>query len=99
MLNVSVKTLPQGDNQVVCTQFKLPPTRTDNELVETLNNLVFNNEIIVGAMTQGTIKPGLTINQDETLQSADLVYGKVPIFRGNPLRLDNKRISNILRHK
>lgn len=39
---------------------------------------------------------GLIINEDETLQLADLlIYGKVPIFRGNTMGLDNKRFSRI----
>ena len=47
------------------------------------------------AITEGTTKLRQAINKDETLHSADLlVYGKVPIFRGN-LGFDKKRFSRI----
>lgn len=41
-------------------------------------------------------KLGLIINKDETLQSADfLIYGKVPIFRGNIKGIESKRWARV----
>ena len=94
--NTTVHTLAQGDNQVICTQYKLPNVSNELELEKTLKNMVHNNSIIISSITEGTTKLGLIVNEDETLQSADLlVYGKVPIFRGNIMGLDNKRYSRI----
>ena len=41
MRNVLVKTLAQGDNQVVCTQYELSSIRNDQQMRETLDNLIF----------------------------------------------------------
>ncbi|AVM87289.1 L protein [Wuhan redfin culter dimarhabdovirus] len=94
--NTSVKILAQGDNQVICTQYKLPPVRGDTETKAALLGMTENNGAIMRAIEAGTNKLGLLINQDETVQSADyLIYGKVPIFRGNIRGLETKRWSRI----
>lgn len=90
--NTTVHTLVQ----VICTQYNLPKITTELELKKTLDTLVINNNAIINSTTEGTNTLGLIINEDETLQSADLlIYGKVPIYRGNIMGLDNKRFSRI----
>lgn len=94
--NTMVKSLMQGDNQVICTQYKLQKCRTDEELKLQILKIVSNNNKILESIIQGTNKLGLIINNDETMQSADFLnYGKVPIFRGNVRGLETKRWSRV----
>lgn len=94
--NTRVKILAQGDNQVICTQYKVQKTRTQDELVRELRRIVDNNNEIMKSIEDGTKKLGLIINQDESLQATDfLIYGKVPIFRGNIKGLETKRWSRV----
>nr|AHD46130.1 RNA-dependent RNA polymerase [Eel virus American] len=94
--NTKVQTLAQGDNQVVCTQYRIMPTRSTLELQAELEKVKKNNQVIMDAIETGTNKLGLLINNDETIQSADfLTYGKVPIFRGNIRCLETKRWSRV----
>ncbi|AID53192.1 large protein [Dolphin rhabdovirus] len=94
--NTRVQTLAQGDNQVICTQYRLQPTRNEDELIYALNQIKDNNAVIMSAIETGVNKLGLIINNDETIQSADfLTYGKVPIFRGNIRGLETKRWSRV----
>ncbi|QMU95563.1 RNA-dependent RNA polymerase [Bactrocera dorsalis sigmavirus] len=94
--NTFIKCLIQGDNQVICMQYKLRKTRDENELIMNLNAIVQNNNVILSNIERGTTKLGLIINKDETMQSADyLNYGKVPVFRGNILGLETKRWSRV----
>ncbi|ACB47443.1 L polymerase protein [Vesicular stomatitis Alagoas virus] len=94
--NTAVKVLAQGDNQVICTQYKTKKARNDAELLGALQQMVSNNESIMLAIKQGTEKLGLLINDDETMQSADyLNYGKIPIFRGVIRGLETKRWSRV----
>nr|QNS83620.1 RNA-dependent RNA polymerase [Chandipura virus] len=94
--NTAVKVLAQGDNQVICTQYKTKQFRNDTELRQALKQMAANNDVIMKAIESGTNKLGLLINQDETMQSADyLNYGKVPIFRGVIRGLETKRWSRV----
>ncbi|AJG39126.1 RNA-dependent RNA polymerase [Shayang Fly Virus 2] len=94
--NTKIRCLAQGDNQVICTQYKLQKYRTDEELQDNIKNIVSNNQYILKRIEEGTKKIGLRINQDETMQSADyLNYGKVPIFRGNMRNLEIKRWARV----
>lgn len=94
--NTKVNVLAQGDNQVICTQFKVQKSRTDEELTNSINSIIKENKRIMDAIERGTKKLGPIINKDETLQSADLlIYGKVPIFRGNLKGLETKRWSRV----
>nr|WNV51541.1 RNA-dependent RNA polymerase [Infectious hemorrhagic syndrome virus] len=94
--NTRVQTLAQGDNQVICTQYMLSPSRDEKELKEKLKHIAENNGVIMDAIERGTNKLGLIINNDETIQSADfLTYGKIPIFRGNIRCLEGKRWSRV----
>lgn len=94
--NTSVKTLAQGDNQVICTHYRLRDFKDDRELSLLLNQVKGNNDAIMRSIETGTRKLGLLINRDETIQSADyLNYGKVPIFRGLIRGLECKRWSRV----
>lgn len=95
-VNTRVKVLAQGDNQVICTQYKLRPHRTLDDQIRNIRDIINNNQILLDRVTQGTSKLGLIINQDETVQSADfLVYGKTCVFRGNIRNLETKRWSRV----
>nr|UYE93948.1 MAG: putative RNA-dependent RNA polymerase [Ohlsdorf virus] len=94
--NTLVQTLAQGDNQVICTQYEINPSKNEIELKDNLKNVMTNNEVIIDAIRKATAKIGLRINEDETLQSADLlIYGKTVVFRGNLTCLEEKRYSRI----
>nr|QKV49615.1 large protein [Kanyawara virus] len=95
--NTQIKILAQGDNQVICTQYKLQSSETELELRKKLQNVWMNNYNIMKAIQVGTEKLGLIINNDETIQSADyLNYGKIPVFRGRILNLFTKRLSRVM---
>nr|UDL14003.1 MAG: RNA dependent RNA polymerase [Xiangshan rhabdo-like virus 5] len=92
----NVKVLAQGDNQVICTNFKLNKNLPNDELVWELSKIVKVNHNIINHIEQGIEKMGMTLNKDETMQSADyLVYGKIPVFRGQIFGLEPKRWSRV----
>lgn len=94
--NTLVKTLAQGDNQVVCTQYKVRVGLTIGERSQHIQEIIRNNNVIMDLIRKGTKRLGLVINNDETLQSADmLIYGKVIIFKGSVLCLEEKRYSRV----
>ncbi|AMK09277.1 RNA-dependent RNA polymerase [Pararge aegeria rhabdovirus] len=94
--NTRISILAQGDNQVICTQYKLQKVRTDDELDNCIQKVLKNNQRIMGNIIKGTERLGLIINQSETIRSADyLNYGKVPIFRGKIMGLESKRWSRV----
>ncbi|WGC86344.1 MAG: RNA polymerase [Bat tupavirus BS1] len=96
MRNTEIKILAQGDNQVLNMHYKLPTNRSDFELLECINEVVRNNDYIMREVENWTQQLGLIINQDETMQSADfLIYGKIPIFRGNIVLPESKRWSRV----
>lgn len=90
--NVQVSVLAQGDNQVICTKFRIRQHRTQEELSKNLRDIARRNVEVMTDITRGTVKLGLTINQSETMQSADfLSYGKIPVFRGTIYPVITKR--------
>lgn len=94
--NTKISILAQGDNQVICTQYKLQKVRTEMELAVCINGIVQNNNSIMNNIEMGTRRLGLIINQNETMKSADyLNYGKIPIYRGKLKGLDTKRWSRV----
>ncbi|UBB42393.1 RNA-dependent RNA polymerase [Wufeng Rhinolophus pearsonii tupavirus 1] len=96
MRNTEIKILAQGDNQVLNMHYQLPTHRSDLELLECINEVVRNNNFIMTEVDNWTKRLGLIINQDETMQSADfLIYGKIPIFRGNISLPESKRWSRV----
>ncbi|QIQ19244.1 polymerase [Taiyi bat virus] len=95
--NTLVKILAQGDNQVICTHYKLRSFDDETDLRTNLQDIWNNNQRIMEAINRGTNKLGLIINNDETIQSGDyLNYGKIPVFRGRILNLFTKRLSRIM---
>lgn len=66
---------------MVCGSYKLLPSITEDELENKISDVVLNNKIIMTAVSKGTEKLGLQINEDETMTSSGfLSYDKVPIF-------------------
>lgn len=95
--STSIRALAQGDNQVLCTRYKIRPHRGEIELRRHINDAFENNRIIMESIRGGTAKLGLIINENETLQSAAMmVYGKVIIFKGAFKCLSEKRLSRVL---
>lgn len=94
--NTEIKTLAQGDNQVICTQYVINPSKTEAELSNHILSAMQNNDVIISAIRNATARIGLRINEDETLQAADLlIYGKTIVFRGNLTCLEEKRYSRV----
>lgn len=94
--NVNIKVLAQGDNQVICCNYTPRYSRTEEELVNNLRDIVNNNDRLISSVRIGIEKLGLVINEDETMQSADFTnYGKVVIFRGHICCLEEKRYSRV----
>lgn len=95
--NTQIKLLAQEDNQVICTQYKLKSHRDIDELQNHIDDVLKNNEIIMERIRVGTRKIGLLINDDETLQSSDmLIYSKNILFRGNMTCLEEKKLSRVM---
>ncbi|AIR95579.1 polymerase [Yata virus] len=94
--NTLVKVLAQGDNQTITTHYKTETWRNEEELKSHINRMVENNKAIMDNIIAGTMKLGLKINEDETMQSADYInYGKVPIIEGVIRGLNTKRWSRV----
>lgn len=95
-VNTRVKVLAQGDNQVICTQYKLRPPRNNDQLISNINDVCHNNSVLFDRISRGTKKLGLIINQDETVRSAEIInYGKNIVFRGNIRNLETKKWSRV----
>ncbi|UAU42893.1 polymerase [Ouango virus] len=93
--NTRIKLLAQGDNQIVCTSFKLSNTREDKVKMH-LDEVVLQNKKIMEDIKDGTQRLGLIINQEETMVSSEFLnYGKVPVYRGNVCGLKMKRWSRV----
>lgn len=87
--NRKIKILAQGDNQVICTFY-------DKVIYKHIADIQQNNKSIMKEIRILTVAIGLMINEDETLQSADmLIYGKVIMYRGNIICLEEKIYSRI----
>ncbi|AXQ04772.1 putative RNA-dependent RNA polymerase [Culex rhabdo-like virus Los Angeles] len=94
--NTEIKVLAQGDNQVICSQYSINPSKSQQVLRENITSAMKNNDVIIEAIRTATAKIGLRINEDETLQAADmLIYGKTIVYRGNITCLEEKRYSRI----
>ncbi|WPV62778.1 MAG: RNA-dependent RNA polymerase [Wufeng bat tupavirus 2] len=94
--NTEIKILAQGDNQVLNMHYKLPTHRTPDELETCIAEVVRNNNFIMSEVDKWAQRLGLIINRDETMQSADfLIYGKVPIYRGNVTIPESKRWARV----
>lgn len=95
--NTEVRCLAQGDNQIICTLYKIRSSRSDDETQAHLQDAKKNNDIIMDSIRVGAGKLGLVINEDETLQSSSMiVYGKVIIYHGLIMLLIEKRLGRLL---
>uniref|UniRef100_A0AAU7KZY9 Replicase n=2 Tax=unclassified Sigmavirus TaxID=1802944 RepID=A0AAU7KZY9_9RHAB len=96
LVNTRVKVLAQGDNQVICTQYKLRRERNNQQLKENIDDILINNKVLFNRISEGTSKLGLIINQDETMRSTEFLnYGKNCVIRGNIRNLETKRWSRV----
>lgn len=95
-VNTLIKTLAQGDNQVICSSYKLRPYRTERQLKDNIADICRNNKKLMERVSIGTSKLGLIINQDETMKSTEFLnYSKYCIIRGNLRNLETKRWSRV----
>nr|WGC86354.1 MAG: polymerase [Bat tupavirus CX2] len=76
--------------------YRLPSHRSEEELDLCIAEVVRNNNYIMAEVDKWAQRLGLIINRDETMQSADfLIYGKVPIYRGNVTIPESKRWARV----
>lgn len=95
-VNTSVKVLAQGDNQVICSRYRLRQSRDPAQLVKNLLDVSQNNVKLMSRIAAGTGKLGLLINEDETIKSTEFLnYGKHCMIRGNLRNLETKRWSRV----
>nr|WOE89356.1 L [Cambodia Anopheles rhabdovirus] [Cambodia Anopheles rhabdovirus] len=95
--NTRIRYLMQGDNQVICSFFATRSSRDETEMRSYLEEIYRNNNAIMESIQEGTRKLGLNFNNDETLQSSQLmVYGKVILINGSITGLPEKRMSRCL---
>lgn len=82
---------------MICTQYKLKSHRDTAELQSHIDDVMQMNEVIMERIRIGTKKIGLLINDDETLQSSDmLIYSQNILFRGNMTCLEEKKLSRVM---
>lgn len=90
--NTRVSLLAQGDNQVICTHYKVQSGWTPEQLRDQLYDVHSNNAVIMATVSDNITRLGMSLNKDETMQSADyLNYGKIPVYKGLFLCLETKR--------
>ncbi|AJG39212.1 RNA-dependent RNA polymerase [Wuhan Louse Fly Virus 10] len=95
-VNTDIKVLAQGDNQVICSRYKLRKSRNPDQLYNNLMDISKNNKALMDRIAEGTGKLGLIINHDETMKSTEFLnYGKTCVFRGNIRNLETKRWSRV----
>ncbi|DAZ87757.1 TPA_asm: L protein [Sphaeridiorhabdovirus 2] len=94
--NPRVRTLAQGDNQVVCITYLLP-RETDPSLAKTNYIDVYRNRTyLLDCIQKGARKLGLIIKPDESWSSYNyLVYGKFSLVGGNLVCSEAKRFSRV----
>ncbi|APG78857.1 RNA-dependent RNA polymerase [Xinzhou nematode virus 4] len=94
--NTKVKVLAQGDNQVICTFYKLPKEKSHDIATAEIPHVWNNNKEIIKAISSGTKKLGLLVNEDETLTASNFLnYSKLLIFCGNMLSPVTKKYSRV----
>ncbi|UAU42847.1 polymerase [Boteke virus] len=93
--NTRIKLLAQGDNQIICTQFKLTHYDETNRKL-CIHEIIKQNKNIMEDVKKGANELGLIINMEETMISTEFLnYGKVPVYRGNILGLKTKRWARV----
>ncbi|AZL49346.1 RNA-dependent RNA polymerase [Cuiaba virus] len=94
--NTLIKTLAQGDNQIVVTSYR--PRTWENEVERQMiyNEIFDNNEKIMKEVTICANKMGLRVKKEECMQSIGyLNYGKVLIIKGIIHPIISKRVARI----
>lgn len=64
--NTEIKILAQGDNQVICTFYKIAENYSDEVIQKHIAEVEINNESIIEEIRRATLAIGLKINEDET---------------------------------
>ncbi|DAZ87761.1 TPA_asm: L protein [Sphaeridiorhabdovirus 3] len=94
--NPRVRTLAQGDNQVVCITYKLPSFNTPTDRLQNLKELSENKNHLLACIYGGASKLGLIIKPDESWGSFNyLIYGKFALIGGNLICSESKRYSRV----
>lgn len=94
--NTVVKTLAQGDNQVLSSRYRIRTSRDQNQLQSNIEDICRNNRSLMERIRIGTGKLGLIINHDETIKSTEYMnYGKTCVIHGNIRNLETKRWSRV----
>ncbi|AVM87303.1 L protein [Hainan black-spectacled toad rhabdovirus] len=94
--NTLVRTLAQGDNQIVVTSYKPKGFSDDTEKRFIYNEVFTNNKRIMDEVRLGATMMGLNIKEEECMQSIGyLNYGKIVIIKGVIYPVTTKRVSRI----
>ncbi|DAZ87956.1 TPA_asm: L protein [Psilorhabdovirus 1] len=94
--NPKVRTLAQGDNQVVCITYKLPKQQSKEDREQSLRELSLNKDFLLKSIHHGAAKLGLIIKPEESWSSFNyLIYGKFALVGGNLICSESKRYSRI----
>ncbi|QPO14166.1 L protein [Eptesicus fuscus rhabdovirus] len=94
--NPTVRTLAQGDNQVVCISYKLHKNCSPEDHHKNMIDIYKNRTHLVNGIYRGAKRLGLIIKPDESWSSTSyLVYGKFALVNGNLLCSEGKRFSRI----
>lgn len=91
-----VKILAQGDNQVICVTFSVKSGHKGGADPADIAEVDKLNRDFMDRVEARTEELGLKVNQSERLVSTDfMIYGKVPIFKGNIYPVESKRWSRV----
>ncbi|DAZ87961.1 TPA_asm: L protein [Psilorhabdovirus 2] len=94
--NPRVRTLAQGDNQVVCITYLLPREKDPNIARANYIDIYRNRTYLLECIRAGAFKLGLLIKPDESWSSYNfLIYGKFALIGGNLVCSEAKRYSRI----
>ncbi|AGO44084.1 L [Niakha virus] len=94
--NTLIRTLAQGDNQVVITTYRPRTARNEAERLGIYKEIKENNRKIMEEVDRGAVKMGLRIKREECMQSIGyLNYGKIVIINGILYPLVSKRLARM----
>ncbi|AJR28438.1 polymerase [Sena Madureira virus] len=94
--NTMIRTLAQGDNQIVLTTYRPRIWTTENDRKTIYEEIKLNNNEIMKEVSKGAVKMGLEIKKEECMQSIGFLnYGKVLIIKGVIYPIISKRIARI----
>ncbi|AJR28409.1 polymerase [Chaco virus] len=94
--NTMIRTLAQGDNQIVITTYRPRQWSCDEEKLIIFQEIKANNDEIMKEVANGAVKMGLEIKKEECMQSTGFLnYGKVLIIKGVIYPITSKRIARV----